>query len=141
MPLAARRIFPAVLLSLLFGSTSWAVDQQFHNAPDSAKAMKNPYAGQQAAADAGKTLYARNCLACHGKAGQGTGNVPSLVDGKLKGVPQGEVFWFITKGKQGERNAVVGVSAGEKRWQIVTYVETMAAGKASAGTPALRRPQ
>src|SRR5512140_3795123 len=100
MPLAARRIFPAVLLSLLFGSTSWAVDQPFHDAPASAKAMKNPYAGQQAASDAGKTVYARNCLACHGKAGQGTGNVPSLVDGRLKGVTAGEVFWFVTKGSK-----------------------------------------
>src|SRR6202451_2997866 len=105
MRLGVSRIISTVLLSLLsIGSVAaLAADTPFHNAPASAKAQKNPYAGQQAAADAGRALYARNCLACHGKALQGTGNVPSLVDGKLKGVTPGEVFWFITKGDKDNR--------------------------------------
>src|SRR3984957_21036133 len=74
------------------------VDAKFHNAPASTRATKNPYEGQAAAAQAGKALYARNCLSCHGKMGKGTGNVPSLVDGRLDSVPSGEVFWFITQG-------------------------------------------
>jgi mono/diheme cytochrome c family protein len=87
------------LVSALFlVAVAPAVDKNFHDAPDSAAAMKNPFAGQADAVDAGKTLYTRNCLACHGKVGKGTGNVPSLVDGKLKGVPEGEVFWFVTQG-------------------------------------------
>ena len=44
-----------------------AADKPFHDAPASAKAQKNPYEGQAAAVDAGKHVYARNCLACHGK--------------------------------------------------------------------------
>jgi len=75
-----------------------AQQNPFKDAPASAKATKNPVAGQPIAIEAGKTLYARNCLSCHGKALQGTGNVPSLVDGKLKGVTAGEIFWFVTKG-------------------------------------------
>jgi len=59
------------------------VDTKFHNAPASAQVAKNPYAGQPDAAQAGKELYTRNCLSCHGQLGHGTGNVPSLVDGKL----------------------------------------------------------
>jgi mono/diheme cytochrome c family protein len=74
------------------------VDTKFHDAPASARATKNPYEGQAAAVLAGKQLYARNCLSCHGKLGKGTGNVPSLVDGKLDSVTSGEVFWFITRG-------------------------------------------
>jgi len=114
MRLHASRIAPAVLLSLLFVLPlvlpSQADDKPFHDAPASARAQKNPFAGQQAAADAGKALYARNCVACHGKALQGTGNVPSLVDGKLKGVTAGEVFWFARSAdSRGAGSALGGV--------------------------------
>ena len=145
----ASRIVPAVFSSLflvvtlfvmtLFVATLQAADKPFHDAPASAKAQKNPFAGQQAAVDAGKALYARNCLACHGKALQGTGNVPSLVDGKLKGVTAGEMFWFITKGDKDNGMPSWAFLPEEKRWQIVTYVEAMASGKtvqAASAAPA-----
>ncbi len=123
----------AVVFSLFYpGATAHAIDKNFHDAPDSAKAMKNPYAGQQEAIEAGKTLYARNCLACHGRAGQGTGNVPSLVDGKLKGVAEGEVFWFIIKGDKDNGMPSWEFLPEQKRWQVVTYVEALAAGKTAA---------
>jgi glucose/arabinose dehydrogenase len=141
MRLVASRIFPAVLLFFLPIATLQAVDKPFHNAPDSAKAVKNPYERQQAAADAGKTVYARNCLACHGKAGQGTGNVPSLVDGKLKGVTEGEVFWFVTKGSKENGMPSWETLPEQKRWQVVTYVEALAAGKASAAAAAAPAPE
>ena len=134
MRFRADRIAWAVLLSLLFVAALQAVDNPFHDAPASAKAQKNPYAGQPAAVEAGKVVYARNCLACHGKAGQGTGNVPSLVDGKLKGVPEGAIFWFITKGDK-DNGMPSWVSLPEqKRWQVVSYVEAVASGKATAAT-------
>jgi glucose/arabinose dehydrogenase len=133
-------IVPSVLLSLLFSlALVRAEDKPFHDAPASAKAQKNPFAGQQAAADAGKALYARNCLACHGKTLQGTGNVPSLVDGKLNGVSAGEVFWFVTKGDKDNGMPSWAFLPEEKRWQIVTYVEAAlskpAAGPTSAPAP------
>src|SRR5208282_1820758 len=132
----AQRSIPAVFLVLLLAVTLHAVDKNFHDAPDSSKAMKNPFAGQQAAVDAGKTVYARNCLACHGKTGQGTGNVPSLVDGKLKGVASGEIFWFVTKGDKDNGMPSWAALPEDKRWQVVTYVEAMASGKASVSTAA-----
>ncbi len=142
MRLRADRSAWAVLLFLLFVAALWAVDNSpFHDAPASAKAMKNPYAGQPAAIDAGKIVYARNCLACHGKVGQGTGNVPSLVDGKLKSVSAGEIFWFITKGDKDNGMPSWASLPEEKRWQVVSYVEAMAAGKAGkAGTAATSAP-
>ncbi len=109
------------------------VDAKFHNAPASAQAMKNPYEGQTAAADAGKELYARDCLSCHGRQGQGTGNVPSLVDGKLDTVTPGEVFWFITKGSKDNGMPSWAQMPEKQRWQVVTYVKSM---KASAEGPA-----
>jgi len=131
----SRTTAVAVFFFLSFASLP-AIDKKFHDAPDSAKAQKNPYEGQQEAADAGKTLYARNCLACHGKLGKGTGNVPSLVDGKLKGVASGEVFWFITKGDTDNGMPSWAFLPEQKRWQIITYVASLAAGTATGGASA-----
>jgi len=127
----ACRTVVAVLFAVLPFPLA-AVDKNFHNAPDTAKSMKNPFAGQADAVDAGKLLYARNCLACHGKTGKGTGNVPSLVDGKLKGVPQGEILWFITQGDKDNGMPAWAFLPEEKRWQIISYVESLASGGASA---------
>jgi glucose/arabinose dehydrogenase len=135
MFLGTRKMMVAAVLGLLSVAGLRAADKNFHDAPDSAKAQKNPVEGQQAAIDAGKATYARNCLACHGKAGKGTGNVPSLVDGKLKGVSEGEVFWFITKGDKDNGMPSWAFLPEEKRWQVISYVEALASGKvAGAGT-------
>jgi len=134
MPLKAR-IGWVVACSSLFVVTLFAADKSFHGAPESAKAMKDPYDGQTQAIAAGKTLYQRNCLACHGRTGKGTGNVPSLVDGKLEGVTPGEIFWFVTKGSK-DNGMPSWASLPEKdRWEIVTYVKTMGPGKDVSTAP------
>src|SRR5215831_9413846 len=120
-----------VVFLLLIPFSLVAGDKNFHDAPDAAKAQKNPLQGQAAAIDEGKTAYARNCLSCHGKTGQGTGNVPSLVGGKLKDVAPGEIFWFITKGSKDNGMPSWAFLPEEKRWQIVSYVDALAAGKAT----------
>src|ERR1700693_1544039 len=115
------------------------VDTKFHNAPASARVTKNPYEGDATAAQTGKRLYARNCLSCHGKTGKGTGNVPSLVDGKLDSVTPGEVFWFITKGDKDNGMPSWAQLPVKQRWEIVAYVKAMgaspAAKEASATAP------
>src|ERR1700728_1537269 len=133
------RSIPAVLFFSLFLISVFspglhADDKDFHNAPDSAKAMKNPYQGQSSAVEAGKTLYARNCLSCHGKAGKGTGNIPSLVDGKLDSVPSGEVFWFITQGDKDNGMPSWASLPVNQRWQIVTYVKSLGKSQAAPET-------
>jgi glucose/arabinose dehydrogenase len=132
MRFSSNLMVSAVLFSVFPLAALQAANQPFHDAPASARAVKNPYAGQPAAVDAGKQVYARNCLACHGKIGQGTGNVPSLVDGKLNGVSAGEIFWFITKGDKDNGMPSWAALPEEKRWQVVSYVEAMASGKTTA---------
>src|ERR1700691_500515 len=118
-------IMAAILLPVTLLAAD--ADTKFHNAPASAQATKNPYEGQDAAAQVGKQLYARNCLSCHGKLGKGTGNVPSLVDGKLDSVTPGEGFWFITRGDKDNGMPSWASLPVRQRWQVITYVKSMAA--------------
>jgi glucose/arabinose dehydrogenase len=108
-----------------------SANTKFHNAPASARASKNPYEGDATAAEAGKRLYARNCLSCHGKTGKGTGNVPSLVGGKLDSVTPGEVFWFVTRGDKDNGMPSWAQLPVKQRWEIVTYVKSIAASPAA----------
>jgi len=118
LKIAATLLFGAAVLS------ARAVDANFHNAPDSAKAIKNPYESRPAATLAGESLYARKCLSCHGRGGKGTGSVPSLVDGKLDAVAPGEVFWFITHGDKNAGMPAWAQLPAKQRWEIVSYVKT-----------------
>ena len=126
-------------VAILLPAALFAADAKFHNAPASAQAAKNPYAEQEEAAQAGKKLYTRHCLSCHGPAGKGTGLVPSLVDGRLDSVTPGEVFWFITRGDKDNGMPAWASLPAKQRWQIVTYVKSMgtspAAQEASAPPP------
>jgi glucose/arabinose dehydrogenase len=130
--LAAAILLP---ITLLFAAD---VDANFHNAPASAQAMTNPYEGQETAVQAGKQLYARDCASCHGQTGKGTGNVPSLVDGKLNSVKSGEVFWFITRGDKANGMPSWGGLPEKQRWQIVSYVKSISSSPSSqqASAPA-----
>ena len=132
MVLWKRAVCAVFVLIFVSALTLLAIDKHFHDAPDSAKAEQNPLGGQDSAITAGKTLYTRNCVACHGKTLQGTGNVPSLVDGKLKGVTGGELFWFISKGDKDNGMPSWAFLPQQQRWQVVSYVEAMVSGKPTA---------
>jgi glucose/arabinose dehydrogenase len=108
-------------LSSLFAD----VDAKFHNAPESAQKMKDPYGSQPMAIAAGKHLFARNCGSCHGASAQGAGNVPSLIDGKLETVTPGEVFWFITKGDKDNGMPSWAQLSEKERWQLVSFVKSL----------------
>jgi mono/diheme cytochrome c family protein len=87
--------------------------------------MKNPFAGQVAAAEAGAKLYTRNCGSCHGRAGRGTGSVPALSKGVTQAAKDGEIFWYITKGDVDNGMPSWAGLPAQQRWQIVTYVKSL----------------
>ncbi|MGA7216857.1 MAG: PQQ-dependent sugar dehydrogenase [Candidatus Sulfotelmatobacter sp.] len=113
----------AIFLSIAVSAAD--KDAKFHDAPDSAQKMKDPYQGQAAAIAGGKQLYAHDCLSCHGRTGGGTGNVPSLIDGKLESATPGEVFWFITRGDKDNGMPSWAQLPEKHRWQIVSYVKSL----------------
>jgi mono/diheme cytochrome c family protein len=101
-----------------------AQSSSFRNAPASAEAMKNPYAGNESAAAGGKKLYGQNCAQCHGNNLQGMGPAPTLQSDNMKKAKPGEVFWFITNGDLNKGMPSWSSLPKQQRWQIVTFLES-----------------
>ncbi len=106
-----------------------AQETTFHNAPPSAKELKNPYEGKPTPPGA---LYQSNCGSCHGTNGQGTGNIPPINGDRTKVTSSGELFWFITKGDQDDGMPSWANLPEDSRWQIVTYLKSLRPLTASA---------
>ena len=120
------------LVALFLGLTaSQAQETNFHNAPASAKEVKNPYAGQQGASS--KAAYHLRCARCHGENGEGSGNIPALATGKAQSVTDGELFWYITKGDVNNGMPSWQTLPREQRWQIINYVRVL--GGSKPGSP------
>jgi mono/diheme cytochrome c family protein len=107
----------------------------FHHAPRSAASLENPYRGEAPAAQAGGKLYALYCAACHGRSAEGTGNIPALAHGPVQQVPDGEVFWFITKGSNSGAMPSWASLPEQQRWQLVTYLKTLVSAPIAASAP------
>src|SRR5467141_712954 len=118
---ASIRIVTVLLATLAvatFVITPWiaAQNSNFHNAPASAKQMKNPYEAQPP--EAGKSLYHLRCARCHGENGEGSGNIPALASGQAQSASEGELFWYITKGDVNNGMPSWSTLPRQQRWQI-----------------------
>ncbi len=116
-------VLTVAIMTVLFSVGSSGA-QNFHNAPESAKELKNPYEGTAAGAEAGKPLYHLRCARCHGETGQGSGNIPALRADVIRKVTPGEVFWFITKGDPKREMPSWAKLPADQRWKIVNYVKS-----------------
>src|SRR5437870_6220695 len=111
-----------------------AQEPNFHNAPASAKEMKNPYGDQRLASE--KQLYHLRCARCHGENGEGSGNIPALASGRAQSASDGELFWYITKGDVNNGMPSWSTLPRQQRWQIVTYLRVL--GGSKPGSPRVR---
>lgn len=113
-------MFSAIILLI---SAAPGQGSTFHDAPASAKELKNPYEGQKPAQ--AKALFHLHCARCHGEHGEGSGNIPRLKAEKIKTVAPGEIFWFITKGDVSNGMPAWASLPKQQRWQIVSYVQAL----------------
>ena len=115
---------------VLFGLGSFAQDSW--QAPESAKDIKNPSAGNKIAAQKGQALYSKLCWTCHGKNGNGNGPAAANLKPKprdflsadLQNQTDGELFWKLSNGK----GMMVGYKHSlneEKRWQLINYIRNL----------------
>jgi cytochrome c oxidase cbb3-type subunit III len=93
-------------------------------------ALKNPLEGNANARKIGSQLYiSYNCIDCHGADGSGAMG-PSLADGRwhFGGTP-GELFESIYQGRPDGMPAWGGRIANDQIWSLITYIQSLSAGK------------
>lgn len=122
---AVRLLLSFSISAFLTHSAVAQANVSFHNAPASERAVKNPYAGQASAVRAGKIVYTRNCGACHGIGGRGTGNVPPLSRGPAQRATDGEILWYVTRGDVANGMPSWARLPEKQRWEVVTYLKSL----------------
>ena len=93
-------------------------------------ALRNPLEGNANAKKIGSQLYVSyNCIDCHGADGSGAMG-PSLADGRwhFGGTP-GELFESIYQGRPDGMPAWGGRIANDQIWSLITYIQSLSAGK------------
>jgi DMSO reductase family type II enzyme heme b subunit len=96
----------------------------------------------QGDANAGKAVYERKCLLCHGEKGDGKGASAELLAPKPRDFTKGlykirttanktptdqDLFRIITEGMPGTSMPAWGVLPDKDRWNLVAYIKTFAA--------------
>lgn len=92
----------------------------------------NPIPFSEEVLEEGKVLYERFCIVCHGEEGAGNGTVPATgkypappsYKGPLKGLPEGQIFYSITYGKNA-MGAYGSQLNKEERWKVAYYVQKL----------------
>ena len=111
-------------------------------------AKKNPIPATPEGLAEVRKLYGYNCAMCHGKTGDGKGDLAGdmkldLHDWRdassIEKMTDGELFWIITNGK-GKMPGEGDRSADKVRWNFVNLVRSFAK-KASVDQPRAQIPQ
>jgi mono/diheme cytochrome c family protein len=130
------RLRLAVLFTVLIASALIALSEEQSKAKWSAPAAeaqkKNPVAATESSLAAGRKIYSKTCLMCHGKTGDADGpavielniHPAKLSDPKLATESDGSLFWKITTGKKPMPTYGKRLSETD-RWNLVNYVRTL----------------
>lgn len=123
-PTASNGVKPGIHPSVFFGD------------------VKNPYAGDAAAAAEGRQLFVQyNCAGCHGgRAGGGMG--PSLRDSLWTyGSSDVQLLGTITEGRSAGMPAWGGRIPQDQMWKIIAYIRTLGTPQEPDAPPPPANPQ
>jgi mono/diheme cytochrome c family protein len=104
-------------------------------APPDADNLKNPLTQTPAVLAEAKTLYTANCGPCHGDKGKGDGVAAAGLNPKpadhtsadVQKQTDGAIFWKLSEGRA-PMPAYKKVFTDQQRWELVTYIRTLAKG-------------
>jgi mono/diheme cytochrome c family protein len=135
------RTLPFVfILSLLLALASWAQKDQpaaktaEYKIPPEAAAKANPVRPSQESLAKGKKLYGYDCAMCHGKGGDGKGDMASDIKNvtdftnpeSLKGRTDGELFYITRNGKGDDMPPEGDRAKDDDIWNMVNYIRAFA---------------
>ncbi|HZO99526.1 MAG TPA: cytochrome c [Terriglobia bacterium] len=100
-------------------------DPKIAQAPQKARALKNPLAGNPDAAAAGRKLYVRFCASCHGANAQGQGKAPDLRGPIVHEAAPGALFWFLKNGDMKQGMPSWSRLPDPQLWQLVTFLQSL----------------
>jgi mono/diheme cytochrome c family protein len=98
--------------------------------PAAAK-IRNPVATSPASVAAGKKIYQRLCIRCHGAEGKGDGEAavgaqPSDLTGQLQfGSSDGEMFSVIRHGTSKDMESYAERISDADTWNVINYVRSL----------------
>lgn len=105
--------------------------------PDEYAGMTNPVPADEASLERGATLYAANCVSCHGDGGMGDGPAGSALDPAPAAVAHSSqmmaddyLFWRISEGGTPFNTSMPPwkVLDEQARWDMVNYMRALGAG-------------
>ncbi len=142
---------PVCLVLSLFAPAGAAQDKpkdtqekpsaEFKIPPEDAKKV-NPLKSDASTIADGKKLFSSQCYLCHGKDGDGKGELAEDMKLKLhnyhdaaalKDKTDGELFYILSKGK-GEMPSEGDRLSETQRWQLIAYIRSLA-GKPTPAAP------
>jgi len=100
--------------------------EQLAYVPEGDRARANPLADDADAIATGKKLYERHCANCHGVAGENGKKGPGLRGEEIRNATAGALFWVITNGNVRAGMPVWSKLPEARRWQITTYMKSLA---------------
>ena len=93
--------------------------------------LKNPLKMTRANLNRGQEMFGIYCKVCHGDVGRGDGKVigpfpkpPSLLSGRVSGLPDGHLYHIITDGQNIMPGYATQISR-QDRWTIVQYLRVL----------------
>jgi mono/diheme cytochrome c family protein len=123
------------------GAAALAADQPW-SAPARAAAKKNPVASNATTIEAGRKVFEKECLSCHGPSGKGDGPKAAqlktqphdLSAPQIAGQSDGALFWKLNEGRI-PMPKFDELLTEEQRWQVIHYVRTFGTAAASTKPP------
>ena len=93
----------------------------------------NPVPADEVSVERGTTLFTINCVMCHGKSGEGNGQIAAILANQpanltsiiTQSKSDGALFLTITNGVNGRMPPMVENLTVRDRWDLVNYIRTL----------------